>query len=85
MDGVDLSCLKVAMNGAEPLQADSIARFVATFAPYGFDPGAMYPAYGLAEATLMVTWRRAGRRRGRPQRKPCGADARPCGLRRDGA
>jgi acyl-CoA synthetase (AMP-forming)/AMP-acid ligase II len=55
MDGIDLSCLKIALNGAEPLKADTVARFTETFAPYGFAPGAMYPGYGLAEATLLVT------------------------------
>ena len=54
MEGVDLSCWKVALNGAEPVRADTIARFTETFAPYGFDPGTMYPGYGLAEATLLV-------------------------------
>ena len=61
MEGIDLSCWKVAMNAAEPLHHDTIERFAATFAPYGFDPGTMYPAYGLAEATLMVTGSRRGR------------------------
>jgi acyl-CoA synthetase (AMP-forming)/AMP-acid ligase II len=54
MEGVDLSCWKLALNGAEPVHADTIARFIETFAPYGFDPGTMYPGYGLAEATLLV-------------------------------
>ncbi len=60
MDGVDLSCWKLCLNGAETVQADTIARFSETFGPYGFNPGAMYPGYGLAEATLMV----AGGKRG---------------------
>ena len=55
MEGVDLSCWKVALNAAEPVHADTIARFAETFAPYGFDAGTMYPGYGLAEATLLVT------------------------------
>jgi acyl-CoA synthetase (AMP-forming)/AMP-acid ligase II len=55
MQGVDLSCWKLALNGAEPVQADTLERFSRTFAPYGFDPGALYPGYGLAEATLQVT------------------------------
>jgi acyl-CoA synthetase (AMP-forming)/AMP-acid ligase II len=59
MKGVDLSCWKLAINAAEPVRADTIARFTSTFAPYGFDARAMYPVYGLAEATLMVS---AGRR-----------------------
>ena len=63
MEGIDLSCWKVAMNAAEPVHADTIARFAAAFAPYGFEPGTMYPGYGLAEATLLVT---GGRRGGEP-------------------
>jgi acyl-CoA synthetase (AMP-forming)/AMP-acid ligase II len=55
MEGVDLSCCKLALNGAEPVHAVTLERFSRTFAPYGFDPGALYPAYGLAEATLLVT------------------------------
>jgi acyl-CoA synthetase (AMP-forming)/AMP-acid ligase II len=60
LEGVDLSCWKVALNGAEPVRAATLARFTETFAPYGFDPHAMHPAYGLAEATLMVTGARRG-------------------------
>jgi acyl-CoA synthetase (AMP-forming)/AMP-acid ligase II len=55
MDGTDLSCWKLALNGAEPVRADTIARFTETFARYGFGVGTMYPGYGLAEATLLVS------------------------------
>lgn len=55
MDGVDLSSLRIALNGAEPVRADTIARFIETFAPHRFDPRAMYPAYGMAEATLLIS------------------------------
>ncbi|UPK37608.1 fatty acyl-AMP ligase [Bradyrhizobium sp. 186] len=55
MDGVDLSSLKIALNGAEPVRADTIAQFIETFAPHGFNPRAMYPAYGMAEATLLIS------------------------------
>lgn len=55
MEGIDLSSLRIALNGAEPVQADTIARFTATFAPYGLDPRAVYPAYGMAEATLLIS------------------------------
>jgi acyl-CoA synthetase (AMP-forming)/AMP-acid ligase II len=55
MEGIDLSCWKVALNAAEPVHANTIARFTETFARYGFDPGTMYPGYGLAEATLLVS------------------------------
>lgn len=59
---LDLSCWKVAFNGAEPVRAGTISAFSDTFAPHGFDPAAMHPCYGLAEATLIVTG--TGRLRG---------------------
>lgn len=61
MPDLDLSSWKVAFNGAEPVQPDTLRRFAETFAPYGFSPSALYPCYGLAEATLMVTGSRKGR------------------------
>ena len=47
------------MNGAEPVRASTIDRFASTFAPYGFDAKSIHPAYGMAEATLLIS---AGRR-----------------------
>lgn len=55
LDGLDLSGWKVAFNGAEPVRAATLRRFAETFAPTGFRPEALYPCYGLAEATLMVS------------------------------
>ncbi|SOE77909.1 Acyl-CoA synthetase (AMP-forming)/AMP-acid ligase II [Streptomyces sp. OV198] len=55
LDGLDLSRWKVAFNGAEPVRAASLRRFTETFAPAGFRREALYPCYGLAEATLIVT------------------------------
>lgn len=52
---LDLSSWKVAFNGAEPIRADTLDRFVEAFAPYGFRSEAFYPCYGMAEATLFVT------------------------------
>jgi acyl transferase domain-containing protein/acyl-CoA synthetase (AMP-forming)/AMP-acid ligase II/acyl carrier protein/SAM-dependent methyltransferase len=52
---LDLSCWELAFSGAEPVRADTIDRFVSTFAPYGFRREAFYPCYGLAEAALMVS------------------------------
>jgi acyl-CoA synthetase (AMP-forming)/AMP-acid ligase II len=60
MEGIDLSSWKVALNGAEPVHAETIKRFSETFAGHGFDPAAAFPAYGMAEATLLI----AGGRRG---------------------
>jgi acyl-CoA synthetase (AMP-forming)/AMP-acid ligase II len=61
MEGVDLSGWRLALNGAEPVRADTIRRFAATFAPHGFAAEAIYPAYGMAEATVLIS---AGRRGG---------------------
>ncbi|WP_333873041.1 thioester reductase domain-containing protein [Methylobacter sp.] len=56
---LDLSCLQVAFNGAEPIRADTLRRFQQTFAPYGFSPSAWLPCYGMAEATLFISGRRS--------------------------
>ena len=53
--GLDLSCLTVAMNGAESVRPSSLAAFADTFAPAGFSLSSCYPVYGLAEATLQVS------------------------------
>jgi acyl-CoA synthetase (AMP-forming)/AMP-acid ligase II len=58
---LDLSRWQVAFSGAEPVRAETIRRFTQTFAECGFRPGAWYPCYGLAEATLFVTGGPAGR------------------------
>jgi len=55
IQGIDLSCWRVAYNGAEPVRASTIHRFASTFAPYGFDAKSMRPAYGMAEATLLIS------------------------------
>jgi acyl-CoA synthetase (AMP-forming)/AMP-acid ligase II len=54
--GVDLSSWTHALNGAEPISAELMERFVDRFAPYGFDPAALRPVYGLSEASLAVTF-----------------------------
>jgi acyl-CoA synthetase (AMP-forming)/AMP-acid ligase II len=55
MQGVDLSSWKIALNGAEPVHAETIEQFIKTFADHGFDPRATFPAYGMAEATLLIS------------------------------
>ena len=52
---LDLSSWGVAFNGAEPVRAATLRRFGETFGAAGFRREALYPCYGLAEATLMVT------------------------------
>ncbi len=54
--GWDLSCLRVAGCGAEPIAATTLRAFTAHFAAAGLRPEALCPSYGLAEATLMATY-----------------------------
>jgi fatty-acyl-CoA synthase len=60
--GLDLSSWECAMVGAEPISADLLRRFTAAFAPCGFRPEAFFPVYGLAEATVAVTFPPPGAR-----------------------
>ena len=53
--GIDLASWKVAFSGAEPIQPTTLARFVEAFAPHGFRAEALFPCYGLAESTLIVS------------------------------
>jgi fatty-acyl-CoA synthase len=56
----DLSCLRVVGCGAEPIRAAVLRDFAATFRPMGLAPQALTPSYGLAEATLAVTFQPTG-------------------------
>jgi acyl transferase domain-containing protein/acyl-CoA synthetase (AMP-forming)/AMP-acid ligase II/NAD(P)-dependent dehydrogenase (short-subunit alcohol dehydrogenase family)/acyl carrier protein len=58
LKSLDLSSWHVALNGAEPVRADTLAKFADKFAPFGFRAATMNPAYGLAEATLTVSYHR---------------------------
>lgn len=52
---VDLSHLRVAANGAEPVDLETMDQFVEAARTSGFRPGALLGVYGLAEATLGVS------------------------------
>ena len=56
----DLSALRCGINGAEPIDPVVLERFVAAAGQHGLSPAAPCPAYGLAEATLVVTQTPAG-------------------------
>ena len=56
IEGVDLSNWRAALNGAEPVNPDTLDRFAERFARYGFRREAQLPVYGLAEASLAVTF-----------------------------
>jgi acyl-CoA synthetase (AMP-forming)/AMP-acid ligase II len=53
---VRLESWRIALNGAEPVTPGVLERFVDRFAPFGLRPEALTPVYGLAEATLAVTF-----------------------------
>jgi fatty-acyl-CoA synthase len=55
IQGLDLSNWRAALNGAEPVNPETLQRFAERFAPYGFRREAQLPVYGLAEASLAVT------------------------------
>jgi acyl-CoA synthetase (AMP-forming)/AMP-acid ligase II/aryl carrier-like protein len=55
LEGVDLSALRLMYNGAEPISVDLCNEFMNTLAYTGLKRQAMYPVYGLAEASLAVT------------------------------
>lgn len=55
LEGLDLSSWRIAINAAEPLLAHTIELFTRRFAPYGFRPEAMTPAWGLAENVTIAT------------------------------
>jgi fatty-acyl-CoA synthase len=53
---LDLSRWRIAFNGAETVQAHTMESFITAFSDYGFRRSTMCPVYGLAEATLAVTF-----------------------------
>jgi natural product biosynthesis luciferase-like monooxygenase protein len=52
---LDLSSWDVAFNGAEPVRVETLERFATAFEPCGFRREALYPCYGMAETTLLVS------------------------------
>jgi fatty-acyl-CoA synthase len=60
LEGLDLSCVRVAGCGAEPIQAGTLRSFAERLAPAGFRPEAYLPSYGMAESTLAITLHKPG-------------------------
>ncbi|MEX2525632.1 MAG: fatty acyl-AMP ligase [Gammaproteobacteria bacterium] len=56
LEDLDLSCWRAAGIGAEMIRPDILRNFADKFAPTGFRLEAFLPCYGLAEATLAVTF-----------------------------
>jgi fatty-acyl-CoA synthase len=61
MDGLDLSAWRIGLNGAEPVDPATVESFVAAAVPHGLDPGAVFCAFGMAEACLAVAFPPVGR------------------------
>ncbi|MBH8578281.1 fatty acyl-AMP ligase [Nostocaceae cyanobacterium CENA369] len=55
LENLDLSSWEVAFTGAEPVRAETLEEFAATFALCGFRKEAFYPCYGMAETTLIIS------------------------------
>lgn len=56
LEGLDLSRVRTALNGAEPIDPSALDGFTERFSAYGFGAACHAPAYGLAEATLTVSY-----------------------------
>jgi fatty-acyl-CoA synthase len=57
---LDLSTLRFALNGAEPIDPVAVAAFTDAGARFGLDPGCVVCAYGMAEVTLAVSFAELG-------------------------
>ncbi|MET9265333.1 fatty acyl-AMP ligase [Amycolatopsis sp. NPDC004079] len=57
---LDLSCLRVVGCGAEPNHPETLRSFATRFAAAGLRPGAVVPCYGMAEATLAISFGEIG-------------------------
>lgn len=55
-EGLDLSSVRLLFNGAEPISVALCREFMQTLQAFELDPHAMFPVYGLAEASLGVTF-----------------------------
>ena len=56
IEGLDLSSLRVMLNGSEAVLPETLTRFAGRFGAAGFDPHAMRPVYGLAECSVGLTF-----------------------------
>lgn len=66
-EDLDLTSVRIIFNGAEPISVDLCEEFLARMEPAGLTRTAMFPVYGLAEASLAVSFPPLGR----PYRSIC--------------
>jgi fatty-acyl-CoA synthase len=55
-DQLDLSRLRIALNGAEPVDPTTVAAFIEAGERHGLRPGAVFPAFGMAEVAIAGTF-----------------------------
>jgi len=55
-EGLDLSRLRIALNGAEPIDPDQVEEVVEAGRPHGLRPEAVFPAFGMAEVAIAGTF-----------------------------
>lgn len=60
LESVDLSRVRLVFNGAEPISAALAREWVDAMGAHGLDANVMFPVYGLAEASLGVTFPEPG-------------------------
>ncbi len=60
LEGLDLSATRLIFNGAEPISVELCDEFLTRLAPAKLARNAMFPVYGLAEASLAVTFPQVG-------------------------
>lgn len=61
LEGLDLSCWRIAGCGGEPIHAPTLAAFAERFGPVGFRETSFLPCYGLAEHVVAATFAPRGR------------------------
>ncbi len=60
LDGLDLSRWRIALNGAEPIDPASVEAFIESGAAHGLDGKSAFCVYGMAEATLAISFPEPG-------------------------
>jgi acyl-CoA synthetase (AMP-forming)/AMP-acid ligase II/aryl carrier-like protein len=60
LENVDLSSIRSIYNGAEPISVELCNEFMSALAYTGLKRSAMFPVYGLAEASLAATFPKPG-------------------------
>jgi 1-acyl-sn-glycerol-3-phosphate acyltransferase len=61
IEGLDLSSVRATLNGAEPVNVQTLRDFIDRFDGYGYRPEAMMPVYGLAENAVGLALPKPGR------------------------